>query len=135
VHLVCDNVVVCIATSVVTITSPRSERLFFDEKFAIGQLFRELGQTPTFSLLKVDVGKLKADGSRGLERTYTLEAEGVLCEILEEFADREMFHLGDIWLSERKAKQIRQSEDQAAEATLKPDYRGMCPTGLLSVCS
>lgn len=98
VHLVCASRTVCVATSHVTLTSPTTERLFLDDKFPIGQLFRQMGRPPTFSLL--DVSTEVVDGTCELRRTYTLQAEGVLCEILEVFPDREMFVRGETWLKE-----------------------------------
>ncbi|KAF8884616.1 acetyl-CoA synthetase-like protein [Infundibulicybe gibba] len=86
VDITCSSRTVCIATSVVTITSVECEQLFLEEKVAIGQLFRRLGTPPKFSLL-----------SARTRRTYTLEADGVLCEILEVFPDRDMFVLGEAW--------------------------------------
>ncbi|KIJ15508.1 hypothetical protein PAXINDRAFT_168990 [Paxillus involutus ATCC 200175] len=98
VHLICANRVLCIATSLVTITSPESERLFLDEKFPIGQTFRQLRRNPRFTLLSVET--LIVRGKRELRRTYTLETEGFLTEILEVFPDRDMFTRGEAWLLE-----------------------------------
>ncbi|KAG9312069.1 hypothetical protein JVU11DRAFT_7350 [Chiua virens] len=95
VHLLCANRVVCIATSFVTITSPESERLFLDEKFPIGQTFRQLRHQPRFSLLNVETPTVQ--GNRELHRTYTLETEGLKTEILEVFPDRDMFSRGEDW--------------------------------------
>ncbi|KAG9312072.1 hypothetical protein JVU11DRAFT_7354 [Chiua virens] len=96
VHLSCGNRVVCIATSIVTITSPESERLFLDDKFPIGQTFRQLRRHPRFTLLNVETPT--ARGTRELRRTYTLETEGFQTEILEVFPDRDMFSRGEDWL-------------------------------------
>ncbi|KAF8550934.1 hypothetical protein OG21DRAFT_1513404 [Imleria badia] len=98
VHLLCANRVVCVATSIVTITSPESERLFLDEKFPIGQTFRQLRRNPQFRLLNVET--LTVRGKRELRRTYTLETEGFQTEILEVFPDRDMFSRGEDWLLE-----------------------------------
>ncbi|KAF9228401.1 hypothetical protein BS17DRAFT_773645 [Gyrodon lividus] len=98
VHLLCAKRVLCIATSMVTITSPECERLFLDEKFPIGQTFRQLRRNPRFSLLNVET--LAVRGKRELRRTYTLETEGFLAEILEVFPDRDMFTRGEAWLLE-----------------------------------
>ncbi|OJA19958.1 hypothetical protein AZE42_03723 [Rhizopogon vesiculosus] len=100
VHLVCASRTVCIATSTVTITSPDCERLFLDEKFPIGQTFRQLRRHPKFSLLNVETRA--TDGKRELRRTYKLETEGFVAEILEVFPDRDMFVRGEAWLVERK---------------------------------
>ncbi|TFK80164.1 hypothetical protein K466DRAFT_667806 [Polyporus arcularius HHB13444] len=96
VHLVCGPKVVCVATSSVTVTSPETERLLLDEKFALGQIFRHLRADPEFLLLNVD-SQIVA-GKRELRRTYLLETEGIRCEILEVFPDRDMFVLGEAWL-------------------------------------
>lgn len=101
VHLVCASRTVCIATSTVTITSPQCERLFLDEKFPIGQTFRRLNRTPKFSLLNVETQAI--DGKRELRRTYKLETEGFVAEILEVFPDRDMFVRGEAWLMEQRA--------------------------------
>ncbi|KAG1854152.1 hypothetical protein DFJ58DRAFT_727946 [Suillus subalutaceus] len=100
VHLVCSSCTVCIATSTVTITSPQCERLFLDEKFPIGQTFRRLNRTPKFSLLNVETKAI--NGKRELRRTYKLETEGFVAEILEVFPDRDMFVRGEAWLMERR---------------------------------
>ncbi|TFK47625.1 hypothetical protein OE88DRAFT_1705814 [Heliocybe sulcata] len=95
----CSNRIVCIATSTVTLTSPLTERLLLDEKFAIGQLFRHMRAAPAFTLLTVKTRVVK--GLRELERTYRLEAEGICCEITEVFPDRDMFVYGQEWLEGR----------------------------------
>ncbi|KAK0194680.1 acetyl-CoA synthetase-like protein [Armillaria mellea] len=101
VHLVCSSRTVCIATSSVAITSPECEGLFLDQKFAIGQLFRHLRCPPKFTLIDAEttvVGTL-----RELRRNYRLEIEGIVCDILEEFPDRDMFVRGQAWLDETAA--------------------------------
>ncbi|KAF9243138.1 hypothetical protein BU15DRAFT_86543 [Melanogaster broomeanus] len=116
VHLLCANRVVCIATSMVTITSPECERLFLDEKFPIGQTFRQLRRNPRFSLLSVET--LTVRGKRELRRTYTLETEGFVAEILEVFPDRDMFIQGEAWLLEESDR-----EGTCASVTEnKPDW-------------
>ena len=96
VHLKCDSRILCVATSSVVVTSPECERLLLDEKFALGQIFRHLRVYPEFSLL--DVATSIVAGKRELRRTYRLETEGIACEILEVFPDRDMFDLGEAWL-------------------------------------
>ncbi|KZT20851.1 hypothetical protein NEOLEDRAFT_1182183 [Neolentinus lepideus HHB14362 ss-1] len=98
VQLKCASRIVCIATSFVALTSPECERLFLDEKFAIGQLFRQLRVAPKFTLLKVETRAV--DGKRELERTYRLETAGISCDITEVFPDRDMFVLGRAWLDD-----------------------------------
>lgn len=88
-HLKCCGRVICVATSSVTITSPECERLLLDEKYALGQIFRKLRVFPTFTLL--DVAAQDVDGKRELSRLYRLETEGIVCDILEVFPDRDMF--------------------------------------------
>ena len=95
-HLKCDSRILCVATSSVVVTSPECERLLLDEKFALGQIFRHLRVYPEFSLL--DVATSIVDDKRELRRTYRLETEGIACEILEVFPDRDMFDLGEAWL-------------------------------------
>ena len=97
-HLVCGPKVVCVATSSVTVTSPVTERLLLDEKFALGQIFRHLRADPEFLLLNVDAQLVR--GKRELRRTYLLETEGIRCEILEVFPDRDMFVMGEAWLDQ-----------------------------------
>ena len=99
VHLVCANRVVCIATSIVTITCPEGEHVFLDNKYPIGQTFRELHRHPQFRLLSVETPTVR--GKRELRRTYTLETEGFQAEILEVFPDRDMFARGEDWLLEK----------------------------------
>ncbi|OSD02779.1 hypothetical protein PYCCODRAFT_1366858 [Trametes coccinea BRFM310] len=96
VHLKCGTRILCIATSSVTVTSAECEKLLLDEKFALGQIFRHLRRYPEFSLLSV--GAQIVDGKRELRRTYRLETQGISCEILEVFPDRDMFSLGEAWL-------------------------------------
>lgn len=97
VHLKCGSRILCVATSSVTVTSPECERLLITERFALGQIFRHLRTYLEFSLIKVDAGIV--EGKRELRRTYSLETEGIRCEILEVFPDRDMFDLGEAWLT------------------------------------
>ncbi|KAI0290423.1 hypothetical protein B0F90DRAFT_1825103 [Multifurca ochricompacta] len=97
VHLLCDGKTVCVATSFVTITSPLCERLFLDEKFAVGQTFRKMQTPPQFALLDCGI-KMGENEKRTLWRRYTLSTEGFECDITEVFPDRDMFVLGDQWL-------------------------------------
>lgn len=120
VHLLCANRVVCIATSIVTITCPESERLFLDDKFPIGQTFRKLRRNPQFRLLNVET--LTARGKRELRRTYTLETEGFQTEILEVFPDRDMFSRGEDWLLD--GVDVEGTCASVAENT-KPDWRAV----------
>lgn len=117
VHLLCANRVVCVATSIVTITSPESERLFLDDKFPIGQTFRQLRRNPQFSLLSVETPMVR--GKRELRRTYMLETEGFKTEILEVFPDRDMFSRGEDWLLEES--DVEETRVSVAENT-KPDW-------------
>ncbi|KAI0057196.1 hypothetical protein BV25DRAFT_1872467 [Artomyces pyxidatus] len=98
VHLLCSRKTVCVATSTVTITSPLCERLFLDEKYAIGQMFRKMGTAPEFALL--DCGASIENGKRKLWRRYILATEGFECDITEVFPDRDMFLRGESWLEE-----------------------------------
>ncbi|KAG1860825.1 hypothetical protein F4604DRAFT_1930139 [Suillus subluteus] len=100
VHLVCASRIVCTATSNVTITHPDFERLFLDDKYPIGQTFRKMLRHPQFTLL--DAQAQVVGGKRELRRTYTLETDGFLCEILEVWPDRDMFVRGEAWLTENK---------------------------------
>ncbi|KAI0048734.1 hypothetical protein FA95DRAFT_1005763 [Auriscalpium vulgare] len=101
VHLLCARKTACVATSTVTITAPQCERLFLDEKFAIGQMFRKLQRTPEFALL--DCGAGVENGKRTLWRRYVLATEGFECDITEVFPDRDMFLGGEAWLEEGNA--------------------------------
>lgn len=110
VHLKCGSRILCIATSSVTVTSPECERLLLDEKFALGQIFRQLRVYPEFSLL--DVSAQVVDGKRELRRTYLLETAGIMCEILEVFPDRDLFDMGVAWLDqETRQKSSRRATD------------------------
>ncbi|KAH9027524.1 hypothetical protein EDB83DRAFT_2297179 [Lactarius deliciosus] len=100
VHLLCGGKTACIATSDVTITAPLPERLFLDEKFAIGQMFRQMQTPPRFALL--DCGVKVEDGKDTLWRRYTLSTEGFVCDITEVFPDRNMFKLCEQWLDEER---------------------------------
>lgn len=124
VHLVCASRIVCTATSNVTITHPDFERLFLDDKYPIGQTFRKMLRHPRFSLL--DVQTQVVSGKRELRRTYTLETEGFLCEILEVFPDRDMFVRGEAWLTESKLEleQSRPVEVQDVKPRWLPVSKG-----------
>lgn len=114
VHLLCGSRVVCIATSTVRITSPECARLFLKEKYAIGQVFREVKKAPRFELISVGSGaenemaKVEV-GKRKLWRKYLLEIEGFECEILEVFPDREMFIHGEEWLASSEKHGLRRT--------------------------
>jgi hypothetical protein len=111
VHLLCNGKTACIATSTVTITTPLVERLFLDEKFAIGQMFRRMQTPPQFALL--ECGSKFEAGKRVLWRRYTLSAEGFLCDIVEVFPDRDMFVQGEKWLSEESASSEESSVEES----------------------
>lgn len=57
-------------------------------------------RSPQFSLLDAQTNIVC--GKRELRRTYTLETDGFLCEILEVWPDRDMFVRGEAWLTESK---------------------------------
>jgi hypothetical protein len=98
--------------STVRITCPKSAGLFIGEKYAIGQVFRELGKIPRFELIAVGIGgniageesklSMFADLKKHeLWRKYKIDCEGFECDILEVFPTREMFRRGDAWLMDR----------------------------------
>jgi len=95
VHLWCEGKNVCVCVSTIRMTNPHTARLFLDEKVAIGQMFRTLAVTPTFTLTNVGV-EHNISGVQHLWRTYTLTTEGFSCEIREVFPDRRMFN-GECW--------------------------------------
>lgn len=97
VRLECEGRIVCIATSSVSISNPTVERLFLDEKYAIGQCYRKLNAEPQFALLEVVTGTGR-DGKKMLRRRYTLKAGGLDCDIVEVFPDRDMFIRCEGWL-------------------------------------
>jgi hypothetical protein len=110
VNILCSGRLVCKATSTVRITCPTSARLFIGEKYAIGQVFRELGKIPRFELIAVGVGEstsgevgklpsLESLKRHELWRQYKVDCEGFECEILEIFPTREMFRRGINWLN------------------------------------
>ncbi|KAJ4480974.1 hypothetical protein J3R30DRAFT_2384486 [Lentinula aciculospora] len=109
VELKCRSVVVCTATSTVTLTSPECERLILDEGFAIGQTFRQMGKVPEFELGNVEIGKVAGsmEGEEELRRTYTLMSPGIECEILEVFSSRDMFVDGEESLKKKQDRVIR----------------------------
>ncbi|KAI0297103.1 hypothetical protein BC826DRAFT_933649 [Russula brevipes] len=109
VHLLCGGKTTCVATSNVSITAPHCERLFLDEKFAIGQMFRKMQTPPQFALL--ECGSTVEDGKRALWRRYTLSTEGFHCDITEVFPDRDMFVLGDQWFS----RELANSQESSVE--------------------
>ncbi len=90
---------------------PLVERLFLDEKFAIGQMFRKMQTPPQFALL--ECGSKVEAGKRVLWRRYTLSMEGFLCDIVEVFPDRDMFVQGEKWLSDEP---VSSQESNAEES-------------------
>jgi chorismate-pyruvate lyase len=111
VHLLCNGKTVCVARSNVTITAQLCERLFLDEKFAIGQMFRKMQTSPQFALLQC--GSEVEDGKHVLWRRYTLSMEGFECDITEVFPDRDMFVLGEQWLD---GELVNSQENNAEES-------------------
>ncbi|KAG8898605.1 hypothetical protein FRB99_007331 [Tulasnella sp. 403] len=95
VHLLCEGHVVCVCVSTIKMSNPRTAKLFLEDHVAIGQMYRTLGRTPTFTLTDVGVDKVEG-GIQKLWRKYTLAVEGFECEIKETFPDRRMF-ASDTW--------------------------------------
>ncbi|KAI0030078.1 hypothetical protein K488DRAFT_72493 [Vararia minispora EC-137] len=106
VHLVCKGKTVCVATSTVTLTSPECERLFLDDKYAVGQMFRKMGTPANFDLLDTGVCVDDVTGKRELWRRYVLAMPGFECEIVETFPDRDMFTRGAAWLTDEPVRQF-----------------------------
>ncbi|KAH8111050.1 hypothetical protein DFH11DRAFT_1616701 [Phellopilus nigrolimitatus] len=124
VHLVCAGRSVCVATSAVTITNARCAKLFLQEGYAIGQIFRKMGVVPAFELL--DVGLVgDSEKSNKLWRRYTLKIEGFAADIVEVFPDREMFTRAEEWLAEPQLLSVP-IEDASASCT-----PGLSPTETL----
>ena len=126
VHLICEEKVICIATSTVTITTAAAERVFLDEKYPIGQTIRKLGLGHRFALLNVETPTVGQ--KRELRRMYILETEGFYAEILEVFPDRDMFVRGDAWLVENTAEVER---DKLCASAI--DVRGLGKSEWLAV--
>ncbi|KAJ7648273.1 hypothetical protein DFH06DRAFT_1423784 [Mycena polygramma] len=106
VHLQCGGTVVCVATSMVKISSARCAHLFLEEKYGIGQLFRKLEATPSFELISVGIGGQGdavsvAGGGPHLWRKYKLSVSEIECDILEVFPSREMFVRRELWLKDQ----------------------------------
>ncbi|KAI5124268.1 hypothetical protein M0805_005117 [Coniferiporia weirii] len=140
VHLVCNGRTVCVATSSVTITSPRCAQLFLQEGYAIGQIFRKMGVVPTFELLEAglvddlddadnaDTFEKLGNGSRRekkIWRRYTLKTEGFFADIVEVFPDRGMFTRGEEWLTEPPMLSIPVDDTDASSTP------GLSPTDTL----
>jgi hypothetical protein len=85
VNLTCAGKLLCVANSTVTISTPQAAQLVLEKGYAIGQVFRALGQAPEFELVEVGLE------GEALWRTYILRAEGFETFIKEVFADRKMF--------------------------------------------
>ncbi|KAH8830808.1 hypothetical protein DL96DRAFT_1594392 [Flagelloscypha sp. PMI_526] len=115
VYLECNDKVVCICTSTVTLSNPHVAGLFLVDKYPIGQTFSKLGQTANFELLEVGFGEPPQEGSSQKEltledskptdnsalwRKYRLFVEDFECEILEVFPSRQMFSYGESWLTD-----------------------------------
>jgi hypothetical protein len=96
------------------------ERLFLDEKFAIGQMFRRMQTPPQFALL--ECGSKFEAGKRVLWRRYTLSTDGFLCDIVEVFPDRDMFVQGEKWLSQEpvssQESNVEESKRRYATSTV-----------------
>ncbi|EJT99822.1 hypothetical protein DACRYDRAFT_109246 [Dacryopinax primogenitus] len=96
VHLLCASKLVVVATSTVHLYTPRAASLLLDEKYAIGQCYRVMGQNPEFELDKVWLDNA-ATGEERVTRRYRLSTEEMMCEIEEVFVDRKMFR-EESWL-------------------------------------
>ncbi|THH20636.1 hypothetical protein EW146_g748 [Bondarzewia mesenterica] len=128
VHLVCNHKTVCVATSTVTITSPHCERLFLDEKFAIGQMFRKVGKVPEFALL--DCGTNSDDGNvEQLWRRYILAMDGFECDITETWPDRQMF-IRNSWVEEGVAESNGIDTPVAVEESKQRYAASQAPTSV-----
>lgn len=89
--------VLCNATSFVAMTSPTSAHMWASvpsDEITLPRLFTRLGVVPEFKLLGIS-----ARGNE-IRRTYRVATDGVECEILEVFPDRDMFDLGPSWEAE-----------------------------------
>ncbi|KAI8818384.1 uncharacterized protein EV422DRAFT_589745 [Fimicolochytrium jonesii] len=80
VDLLLQDKVCCKATSVVTISDAKYQRMLVEENIAIGQLFRYLNILPEYELKNVE---RRENG--GFWRQYTLKSPGIVCDILEDF--------------------------------------------------
>ncbi|KDQ51425.1 hypothetical protein JAAARDRAFT_41093 [Jaapia argillacea MUCL 33604] len=118
VHLMCASRIICVATSTVTVTSSTAAKLFLEDKYAIGQVFRALHKIPEFTLLGVGLSEDKNGGEKKLWRKYRLSTEGFACEIEEVFPDREMFVSGEEWLLQASGST---SSSQTGNATKPAD--------------
>ncbi|KAI8904115.1 hypothetical protein EDD86DRAFT_260444 [Gorgonomyces haynaldii] len=79
VYLKCQGKTLCTATSQIIVQNQEMIRLVTEDGIGIGQLFRYLNLLPQFKLLK-------ANRTRdGFMREYLLTADGVQCDIVEEF--------------------------------------------------
>jgi hypothetical protein len=96
------------------------ERLFLDEKFAIGQMFRRMQTPPQFALL--ECGSKFEAGKRVLWRRYTLSTDGFLCDIVEVFPDRDMFVQGEQWLGQSGQEQQAVSSQESNVEESKRRY-------------
>ena len=74
-------------------------------------MFRKMQTPPQFALL--ECGNKFEAGKRVLWRRYTLSTEGFLCDIVEEFPDRDMFVQGEKWLSEEPARSQESSVEES----------------------
>ncbi|KZT51733.1 hypothetical protein CALCODRAFT_121588 [Calocera cornea HHB12733] len=90
VHLLCASKRVVLATSTVHLLSPRAAHLILDDKYAIGQCYRVMGQNPEFELQEVWVDRAST-GEERVTRRYKLSTQEMVCEIEEVFEDRRMF--------------------------------------------
>ncbi|KAH8800561.1 hypothetical protein DL96DRAFT_1508485, partial [Flagelloscypha sp. PMI_526] len=100
VYLECEDKIVCICTSTVTMSNPHVANLFLVEKYPIGQTFSKLGQTANFELIEESrsTTESKPTDNSALWRKYRLFVEDFECEILEVFPSRQMFSFGEAWL-------------------------------------
>jgi hypothetical protein len=88
VHLVARDRVLCIASSKVLITNDKLIKLIKMENIGIGQLFRFLNLLPEFTLHRVD------RTCDYFSRDYTLECDGIRCDIHEVFPNDLFMDLG-----------------------------------------
>ncbi|KAL6063923.1 Mu-NS [Balamuthia mandrillaris] len=90
VNLLCKGKIFCNAKSVVTLQKKEHLELIEENKVGLGQLFFYLRLLPSFELHHTARGA--PDSNMLMLRDYTLSADGIVCDIHEEFT-KDMFDL------------------------------------------
>lgn len=87
----CEHKAICRARTLVTVSDAEIVKEVQNGTCDLGGVFRKFNLLPTFELQRVDI---KPSDAPGFGRHYYLKAQGICCEVFEEFSDI-VLHLSD----------------------------------------